>query len=390
MQYSFLRLLFLAVAVLSLSRAFGQGTAINATGNSPDPSAALDVSSDSKGILIPRMTASERIAISAPAQGLLVYQTDGTEGFWFFDGATWVQSIGQTGATGATGPAGATGATGPQGPEGPAGATGPPGATGPQGPAAPCNSPAAPVADTHTATSSSITWKWTPGSNSVVFFKYNTTNNYATATTVGANFTYTQTGLSVWTNYTLYVWAYNDCGPSAPLVLTQKSGCYSVGESALGGRIASVAPGTCSGLIVQTADVSNSAWSSCCNSCSSVFVNTSTNAGTGQTNTTNIITTYSPFGCGAAASACDNLVQGGYSDWFLPSKGDFDLVTDFSSVGMQNGQWWTSSQAALCGSGCGGYWVWRLSVSNGVKTWENNVSGGTGQPVRCTRNYLLN
>lgn len=55
----------------------------------PDGSAQLEVSSTTKGFLPPRMTAAQRTAISSPATGLLVYQTDGTSGYYFFDGAIW-------------------------------------------------------------------------------------------------------------------------------------------------------------------------------------------------------------------------------------------------------------------------------------------------------------
>ena len=55
----------------------------NATGTA-DPSAMLDVVSTSKGVLIPRMTAAQRSpGIANPANGLLVYQTDGTPGYYY-------------------------------------------------------------------------------------------------------------------------------------------------------------------------------------------------------------------------------------------------------------------------------------------------------------------
>lgn len=56
-------------------------------------SAALDIKSTSKGLLIPRMTAAERTAITAPANGLMVYQTDGSSGFYYYNGSAWT-SIG--------------------------------------------------------------------------------------------------------------------------------------------------------------------------------------------------------------------------------------------------------------------------------------------------------
>lgn len=102
----------------------------------PDPSAILDLNATDKGILIPRVTQAQRLAIVSPAQGLLVYDiSDNT--FWYFDGTVWVQAIGlpgPTGPTGPAGPAGATGATGATGVAGATGATGADGATGAAGP----------------------------------------------------------------------------------------------------------------------------------------------------------------------------------------------------------------------------------------------------------------
>lgn len=55
----------------------------------PDASAQLDISSASKGVLLPRLTAAQRGAIAAPANGLIVYQTDGAAGFYYFNGSVW-------------------------------------------------------------------------------------------------------------------------------------------------------------------------------------------------------------------------------------------------------------------------------------------------------------
>jgi hypothetical protein len=59
--------------------------------SNPDPSAVLDVVDTAKGVLFPRMTTAQRNAIPAPATGLLIWQTDGVNGFYFFDGLTWVK-----------------------------------------------------------------------------------------------------------------------------------------------------------------------------------------------------------------------------------------------------------------------------------------------------------
>ncbi len=64
----------------------------------PDASAMLDIRSIDKGLLIPRMTLTEKTAILLPANGLLVYQTDGLAGFWYYNGSSWV-SIGSAGAS---------------------------------------------------------------------------------------------------------------------------------------------------------------------------------------------------------------------------------------------------------------------------------------------------
>ena len=54
---------------------FAQGFAINTTGASSDVSAILDVSSSTKGLLIPRMNTATVLSLSNPAKGLLVYDT---------------------------------------------------------------------------------------------------------------------------------------------------------------------------------------------------------------------------------------------------------------------------------------------------------------------------
>jgi hypothetical protein len=62
----------------------GVGTA------SPNTSARLELNSNNKGLLIPRLTVDQRQAIAAPATGLLVYQTNGTAGYYYYDGLQWV------------------------------------------------------------------------------------------------------------------------------------------------------------------------------------------------------------------------------------------------------------------------------------------------------------
>ena len=57
----------------------------------PAPSAILDVNSTAQGVLLSRMTSTQRVAIASPAKGLMVFDTT-TNSFWYYDGAFWVNS----------------------------------------------------------------------------------------------------------------------------------------------------------------------------------------------------------------------------------------------------------------------------------------------------------
>jgi hypothetical protein len=52
-------------------------------------SSIVTMNSTTKGFLPPRMTAAQRAAIASPATGLMVYQTDGTEGVYVYSGGAW-------------------------------------------------------------------------------------------------------------------------------------------------------------------------------------------------------------------------------------------------------------------------------------------------------------
>ncbi|MGI4869558.1 MAG: NHL repeat-containing protein [Janthinobacterium lividum] len=84
-----LRLLALLLAAPFAAQAQTGGVRIGTAGT-PDPSAVLDVSSTSKGLLLPRLTASQRESIAAPALGLLVFQTDYTLGVYYYSGTAWL------------------------------------------------------------------------------------------------------------------------------------------------------------------------------------------------------------------------------------------------------------------------------------------------------------
>jgi hypothetical protein len=81
-------LLLKTVFIISIINA-QQGVAINTDGTNADNSALLDIKSNNKGILIPRMTATQKTAIVTPTPGLLIYQTDVTPGFYYYNGSAW-------------------------------------------------------------------------------------------------------------------------------------------------------------------------------------------------------------------------------------------------------------------------------------------------------------
>jgi trimeric autotransporter adhesin len=78
------------VGALAQAPAQAQNVGLNADGTPAHPSAILDIKSTDKGVLVPRLTAAQRTAITTPATGLLVYQTDGASSFYYFDGTIWV------------------------------------------------------------------------------------------------------------------------------------------------------------------------------------------------------------------------------------------------------------------------------------------------------------
>ncbi|MEI7980501.1 MAG: hypothetical protein WCI71_02540 [Bacteroidota bacterium] len=89
---------FIAMLLLVSSALFAQ-VGINTNNSTPDNSAMLDVQSTDKGLLIPRMTLEQRNAISNPATGLMIYQTDNTPGLYYNAGTPGLPSWQQVGGS---------------------------------------------------------------------------------------------------------------------------------------------------------------------------------------------------------------------------------------------------------------------------------------------------
>jgi TolB-like protein len=114
---------------------------------------------------------------------------------------------------------------------------------------------------------------------------------------------------------------------------------------------------------------------------------TSTAWGTGKQNTEAIIKTLRQSGeSNKAADICANFEFGGYTDWFLPSKDELNLMytnlKDKGLGGFGNGWYWSSSQADSTGA-------WAKRFSNG--SWEyygfNSGSKGNTHSVRAARAF---
>ncbi len=74
--------------ILCNSNIYAQSVSISNDGSSPDQSAMLEIKSDTKGLLIPRLPMANRPI--TPATGLLIFQTDNTPGFYFYNGSDWL------------------------------------------------------------------------------------------------------------------------------------------------------------------------------------------------------------------------------------------------------------------------------------------------------------
>ena len=85
---------FLMVGLLAVSisqTAISQSLSVNITGAVANASSILDISSNTKGLLVPRMTKVEKNAIASPANGLLIYQTSPDSiGFHYYESGSWI------------------------------------------------------------------------------------------------------------------------------------------------------------------------------------------------------------------------------------------------------------------------------------------------------------
>jgi len=103
---------------------------------------------------------------------------------------------------------------------------------------------------------------------------------------------------------------------------------------------------------------------------------TGTAIGTGQANTTTIVTIQ---GAGSyAAQLCNDLTVSGYSDWFLPSKDELDklYINKVAIGGFADGNYWSSSEYDA-------YYAWGQGFGSGYQGYDVKYGSGWVRAVRA-------
>ena len=340
----------LFILTTSIKAQVGIGT------NSPNSSAKLEVSSTTQGFLPPRMNYAQREAITTPAIGLMIYCTNcGSGQAQVYDGTAWVNMIGGTALT--------------------------------QPPMVASTTAASSITKTSVTSGGNITndfgntcsargvcWNTLPNPTIA--------NSKTTESGTTGSFTSSITGLNVGTFYYIRAYATNASGTSYGNQVTVRTTDYAIGESALGGKIAYVLqpgdPGydanVTHGLVATNADISASAFWGCYGL--GIGGADRTAIGSGNQNTIDIIS-----GCptaGIAARLCADLVENGYSDWFLPSIEELNKLYLNQALigGFSNGNYWSSSEYTPT-------FAFYFNFSGGYATYDVKY----GKIVRAVRSF---
>jgi hypothetical protein len=327
--------------------------------NTPSPSAQFEIYSTERGFLPPRMTSAQRDLIVTPATGLLIFQTDNTAGYYFYNGTAWVALGGNSGSNGVT-----IGQMNYW--NGSAWVSLPPGTEGqvlsitqgvPTWSAAPSlNAGLTPNVNTNTVNYDynsyifSLNGVLLPGpTNTDHGFVWSTNPNPTIqnsflslgAGTIGSNFT-GQANISQYiapnTTYYFRAYAANNYGVGYGNVLSFTTGPYLIGQNFQGGQIVRLDNTGLHGYIISS-ELGNSTWG-----CQGQNIGgTSSNIGTGLQNSTLIAANCAEINI--AAKKCLDYSIGAYNDWYLPSSNEFSLITiqNFQLFGIPEGAYYHTS-----------------------------------------------
>ena len=309
----------LIVAFLVIASTFAQ---VGIGTSTPHTSAALDIDSTTKGLLIPRMTNDQRTRISNPVAGLQVFVTDFDGGtFMFYDGTKWgTLSFTKT-------------------------------------------IPDAPTIGSATAGDGLATISFAAplsnGGSEITSYTATSSPGGLTATVNQAESgNITVTDLTNFTTYSFTVTATNAIGTSAASGVSNSvtPPVLLIGDTYQGGFIFYILKegdngyeaGQTQGLIAAPTDLPNAEWGCMGQN----ITGTSSAIGTGEANTAKILD-----GCitsDIAAERCNSLTIGEYSDWYLPSKDElkemYDALANTNDKKRtynfgEGGPYWSSTQS---------------------------------------------
>ena len=164
---------------------------------------------------------------------------------------------------------------------------------------------------------------------------------------------------------------------------------YEIGDTGPGGGFIFLTPstsGNVAGEYFETAPVSvevQRTWSTGANQTTVVSGADGTAIGTGEQNTADIVAQSGNVAATSAAKYCSDLVSGGYSDWFLPSKNELNEIYENLYIveigGFAPGTYWNSSEYNATTS-------WAQIFSDGT---QYNDSKSDSNYVRPVRSFLL-
>jgi hypothetical protein len=196
------------------------------------------------------------------------------------------------------------------------------------------------------------------------------------------SFTSNVTGLTPNTIYYVRAYATNNAGTaySASQFTFQTSPSHSIGDIYQGGAIFYIDASGEHGLIAAVQSMP--AYTSWYNGTYILIGTTSTAVGSGQANTTAIVNAQGPGNY--AASICDNLVLNGYSDWYLPSKDELNLLYQHrgSTLIVQLEGYWSSSEVDKNNA-----WAQTFDNTTIVKSQDKNGVSLGAKYVRPIRSF---